>query len=551
MPDGKWRGTGGKVADSKWQSRKKIATLQLCNLATLPPSLVLLSLAILSIAAYAALAWLHPLGNVSHWLYSWGRLSKGAMGIWALQIALFLGVMGAYIVAILRLVPSISANASQRSNPKPLIWLGWLMMSTVLLFSYPGESLDIFDYLFRGRMFAEYDYSPLQFSPWYLENKPFSRYVVWFQWVDAYGPLWEYASAGVAIMVRAFNPALHNVVTTDTSCAEQAELCQYLIRYITGYRLLSILAAAGCAWLIQSMADQRAKIMGQLVSIAPTAAWLWNPLLLASTAIGGHNETLALLPVLTAVWLFQRQRFFMGLMALFLAAHFKITLLVLLPAFGLWLLLALGWRVAILQIGFALLLILPISWLLYAPLGGWGTLVRNLYERSQLATNSITQLVSLFLQTTLNMHKYEVNIPLSKGVQALFVAIGGGWLLREWRLRMVAPDDVFLFKLLFGVSMIYLCVGSFWFQPWYVLGALAFATLQLTTARTTDVLGPWGLACALAFGAVIASLTADTLNARHPTFSVGIITIITVFIQFIPLVFVFYILNQKSPVSSQ
>jgi hypothetical protein len=509
----------------------------------LSSSLTLLHFAFFSIAAYAVLAWLHPLSNVSHWLFSWGRLSRGSMGIWALQMALFLGVMGAYIVANLRLVPSISANASKRANPKTVIWLGWLMMNTVLLFSYPGESLDIFDYLFRGRMFSEYNVSPLQFSPSYIENKPFSRYVVWFQWVDAYGPLWEYISAGVAIVVRAFNPALHSVVITDTSCTEQAELCQYLIRYITGYRLLSIAAAAGCAWLIQSIADRHATITSRPASIAPTTAWLWNPLLLVSTAIGGHNETLALLPILIAVWLFQRKRFFAGLMALLLAAHFKITLLVLLPVFCLWLLLALGWRAAVLRIGFALLLILPISWLLYAPLGGWGTLVRNLYERSQLATNSITQLVSLFLQTTLNMHKYDVNIPLSKGVQALFVAIGGGWLIREWRLRVVVPDDAFLFKLLFGISMIYLCVGSFWFQPWYVLGALAFASLQLTTARTTDALGAWVLACALAFGAIIASLTADTLNARNPAFSVGIITIIAVFIQFTPLIFGFWILN--------
>jgi hypothetical protein len=76
----------------------------------------------------------------------------------------------------------------------------------VLLFAYPGESLDIFDYTFRGRMLVEYGASPLAISPTPYSDRPFYRFITWRGQVDTYGPLWEYASGSVAWAVGRLLP---------------------------------------------------------------------------------------------------------------------------------------------------------------------------------------------------------------------------------------------------------------------------------------------------------------------------------------------------------
>ena len=134
--------------------------------------------------------------------------------------------------------------------------------------------------------------------------------------------------------------------------------------------------------------------------LAPAAllAWLWNPLLLTATAIGAHNDMLMLVLMLAAVLLFQRQRWLLGLLALALAAHVKLTALLLLPVLGLWLARRCGWWRAIRISSVAGVLALALSWLLYAPLGGWATLPRMLGERVRLIANSPAFVVYWALQ---------------------------------------------------------------------------------------------------------------------------------------------------------
>ena len=204
---------------------------------------------------------------------------------------------------------------------------GWLLSSAVLLGAYPGESLDIFDYLFRGRLQVALGVSPLATPPALFANQLFYPYVNWTTYVDTYGPLWEYASGAVAAMVGA------------VACDCPASLASYVL----GYRLLAIGLAGLCGVLIYTITAYRSP------QLAPAAllAWLWNPLLLTATAIGAHNDMLMLVLILAAVLLFQRQRWLLGLLALALAAHVKLTALLLLPVLGLWLARRCGWWRAI------------------------------------------------------------------------------------------------------------------------------------------------------------------------------------------------------------
>jgi Glycosyltransferase family 87 len=440
--------------------------------------------AIITFLLYAALSALYPL--------SAGLLRP--RHTWAMQTGanVFVAIahIGLYIALLLTYSAALSFAIRHSSFVIRWVWLGWMAFAFALLFSFPGESADIFDYIFRGRMLAEHGLSPLITTPSEVQQYAFHRYVSWSQWVDAYGPIWEYASAGVSLLARAqFTPnELAALATGNDVCTRQPLLCNALADYVTAYRLLALALSALCGALIYAIVKRERDATIARVALL---GWLWNPLVLISTAVGAHNDVLMLVFVLLGLWLFQRQRFLLGLMALVLAAHVKITALVLLPVFGVWLIGRVGWMKTIALIGGAFLFMLPISWLLYVPLGGWATLPKNLFERSQLSTNSLGELVFLFLRDGLGWARFEAQQPVARLFPLAFVVVAGLYLLRGlWRhtkaARVSETDD--LFRLSALVVMLYLLIGSYWFQPWYLAWPIALAWLRPEGRLVTRVL---------------------------------------------------------------
>lgn len=360
----------------------------------------------------------------------------------------------------------------------------WLLCSMILLGAYPGDSTDIFDYVFRGRMQALHGASPLAVPPDAFRNESFYRCLVWGNWVDAYGPLWEYASGAVARAVPRVSSA-------------------QLGHYITGYRLLAVALTGVCGTLIMVIVRRR---QPQYVAAA-LLAWFWNPLLLISTAIGAHNDGLMLVLILLAVLLYQRQHWLLGLLALGLAAHVKITALLLVPVFGVWLVTRRGWWRGMGTSVAALVVLAPVSWLLYAPLGGWATLPRMLHERHILTYNSLANVAFGFLHVYRHWDVTVARQAVIRGATLLFVIIAAVLLLGIWHsMKQRAADDATLW---FGgilITMIYLVVGAFWFQSWYVLWVLVLAAL-LPGSRFTGVLLPL-----FSLGALWSGLSTDFLN---------------------------------------
>jgi hypothetical protein len=371
-----------------------------------------------------------------------------------------------------------------------IIVVGWIVFSGVLIGAYPGDSLDIFDYVFRGRMQALWDASPLAVTPAAFRHRRFYNYLTWGDWVDAYGPLWEYASGMVARTVSAVSR-------------------RRLANYIVGYRVLAIALTGLCGWLIAIIVRRHSP---QHVAAA-CLAWLWNPLLLISTAVGAHNDGLMLVFILATVLLFQRQRWLLGLLMLGLAAHTKITALLLLPVFGLWLLRQRGWWRTLGISGGALALIIPASWLLYAPYGGWATLPRMLRERHILTYNSLANLAFDMLHGSWGWDVTEARQAAIRGSEVAFLVIAAGLLLLFWRQisHTRSTDDAFLWRAGITITMAYLLVGCFWFQSWYVTWVLVLATL-LPASLWTRILLP-----CFALGALWSNLVTDFLNQdpRH------------------------------------
>jgi alpha-1,6-mannosyltransferase len=267
-----------------------------------------------------------------------------------------------------------------------------------------------------------------------------------------------------------------------------------------------------CGALIVAIVRRQA---GLPVALTALLAWLWNPLLLISTALGAHNDVLMLAFTLLALLLSQRERWLLGLIALGLAAHVKLTALLLLPALGVWLVRRAGWRRALAVSGAALLLGLPISWLLYAPLGGWATLPRMLRERTMFIYNSPANIVYHALQRQAGWPELQARQIVTLGSTLIFAAIAALLLWRLWRATPRTPalaDERTLWLSSLMITLAYLIVGSFWFQSWYVLWALALAALLPASGFTRTLLPLYCL------GALCSNLSTDFLNqdpARH------------------------------------
>jgi hypothetical protein len=430
----------------------------------------------------------YPLSiGLSHPLASWATLAGFSWRIGLLLPCVYGLLMGYYVLA-LRLAAQIEA---QRERTALFVIVGgWLLTSMVLLGAYPGDSLDIFDYLFRGRLLVVLGVSPLATPPAPFASQLFYPHVNWTTYVDTYGPLWEYASGSVAALVGA------------VSCDCPASLATYIL----GYRLLAIGLAGLCGVLIYAITWRRAPRL----AVAALLGWLWNPLMLTATAIGAHNDMLMLLLILGTVLLFQRHRWLLGLLALALAAHVKITALLLLPVLGLWIARQCGWWRAIRISSVACILGLVLSWILYAPLGGWATLPLMLSERVRLIANSPAFVAYWVLQTYEGWSEVAAWRATTQGATLLFFGIAGVLLLRFWRATgtRAEPDDMVLWQASIAVTMAFLIVGSFWFWHWYLLWALVLAALLPASRFTTMVLP----ACCL--GAVWLAIAIDFLLGR-------------------------------------
>ncbi|MFN8467123.1 MAG: glycosyltransferase 87 family protein [Caldilineaceae bacterium] len=451
--------------------------------------------------------------------HTWAQVTGGATvpGL-LLHIAVYTAAVLLYMTALHLVLRRTAEQGSERRREHIIAVVigGWLLASLVLMSVAPGgESHDVFDYLFRGRMLVEAGGSPLADVPAHFVELPYYQYLTWTDHVDTYGPLWEYASGATAAAARGSLMALGRWDAGTPQCPAGAQSCLVLTGYVVAYRLLAVTLAGLCGWLIYRLV----RGIDARLAAAAMLAWLWNPLLLVASAVGAHNDMLMLVLLLASFWALQRRRWLAALLLLVLATHVKLTALTLAPVYGFWLVRHLGWRRALAYAAVTLGVGLALSWLLYAPLGGWATLPRMLEERQRYVALSFHHLLYRFL--------------LARGVESeviwhltiqwptlLYVAcsVALAWLLvgrrKAAREQGSAENARSFWRAATAANLFYLLVGSFWFQTWYVLWVLAPAAL-LPASRFTRYVLPW-----LCWGVLCSNVVADYLpQLAQPPFT--------------------------------
>jgi hypothetical protein len=234
--------------------------------------------------------------------------SPQSANAWALTwIVLFV----CYFLAFRLCPPSDSVSAAFRRVGLFII-CGWAAFSSInMLFMYPVGAADIFDQIFRARLFAHYHLNPFTTVPNSILNDPLQDYVAWKGDPSPYGPAWELLSGGTSFL--AGGDLWRNLVLFKLLV-----IVAYGISIALTY---GILRATRPDWALRG-----------------TLFFAWNPLVIFEVAGNGHNDAVVVMFMLAGVYAFVLARRYFIIPALMAAALAKFVPVLLIPvaAAALW-----------------------------------------------------------------------------------------------------------------------------------------------------------------------------------------------------------------------
>lgn len=320
---------------------------------------------------------------------------------------------------------------------------GSLVFGLVLLYLYPYDAADIFDYIIHGRMTGVYGANPYRNVPNDYPDDPFLSYAAWKSDPSPYGPLWELLAGAAA---RLAGDEFVSVV--------------FAYKLIPGiFLLLSILVAA----LILHRVSPEKALPGVLLLA-------WNPVVLYETWGNGHNDIVMIFWVLAAVWALTRGHFGLAFLALTSGTLVKFIPVLLFPAaLALTLQAYPGQRernLFLLRTGAACFFL---SALVYAPFW-FGPESLTVVERTELFTSSIPAVIYYALSTGSDADPSRWIALIAFGLTAVFA------IFQAERARDRRPWKG-LTQASFNVLAFYLLVACLWFQQWYTLWLIALAPL--------------------------------------------------------------------------
>ena len=328
------------------------------------------------------------------------------------------------------------------------IWLivigSAVVFGVILLFMYPYDAADLFDYIMYGRIINVYQANPFREVASQFPNDPFYPYVGWRNAIAAYGPGW--------IVTTAFGGRL----------AGSDVLANVLV-----FKVILAAFLAGCAGLIAAILHRLAPDR----ALAGVALFLWNPVVLYETIGQGHNDVAMLFWMLLAVWLLLQKRYTLTIVALLIGALFKYIPVLFIPAALAIALRDLGpTRLRLRYLGVTAIVSIALVVLAYAPFwNGLETL--SITRRANLYTTSLPAVAFNLLQFNLTRADAARAVSLTALTITALAALIVAW--RAWRDR----SDLSFTRSMFMLTAFYLLVTVPWFHAWYAVWIMGLAAL--------------------------------------------------------------------------
>lgn len=319
----------------------------------------------------------------------------------------------------------------------------------LLIGLYPITALDVALYVVRARLWAFYGASPMTSVPAAFPQDPYiglsGEYA---REVSPYGPVWELV-AQVPIRLGLFDIATG----------------------VLAMKVLSLLAYIGMAVLIGWFARQDRPEDG-VSRLTALTFFALNPLVLMQAMGNGHNDMVMLALITLGLVLWQRDQWAWAAFVLTLGTLVKITGLIVMPLFGMAVLVAApNWRMRILR-GLGITAIFFITAAVTFRMMG---LFPDVFEGARHAMFDRWGYTLAFLVRVIAREIYpEANVilALAKGTRILFMLYYAYLLIR------IAQGKMTLIQAGFLAYFSLLMLGTT-FRIWYPLWLIPFAALGL------------------------------------------------------------------------
>jgi hypothetical protein len=399
------------------------------------------------------------------------------------------------------------------------VMTGAVLFALVTAFVCLITSLDIYDYVARGRITGVHRGNPYVRTPVQYPGDPFMEYASWKDKTAAYGPVWEVLSGFISRLAGDTlwpNMVIHKGVA--------------LVSY---FACVLIIAA-----ILQRVAPKRA--------LAGTLLFAWNPLILLEGVANGHNDLLMMALILGALWalsktegaagepasndLLRRLSYgALGVVLLWLAVLIKFVPALLLPLFLLYLVVKeQTWRDRVIAGLFPLALIGLITIAYYGAFWQWPEVSYTFTRRGEMFRMSVPSVILIQLKQYLEAPSFLNDIarffasfqdpatPRPIGPLEVAHAIAGWPFLAAFGLAYLIVLAHAAYRILkspqerpvpntperahrtipgrkdigeknpwqmlantsLAVFMLYLLLANFWFWPWYLIWPIALLSLS-------------------------------------------------------------------------
>ena len=372
-----------------------------------------------------------------------------------LAFAAWAGGLAVWLWAMWNLLPRLRGHTF--SEHRVLIGSTTAAMYLAFTAMYPTNAIDVYIYAARSRLLSSHGENPNAVQPIvYWESDPYMQFASqeWADNLSPYGPLWNQLAAPITWLGG------------DSIGAA-----------VIGFKLLGAASAIAIAWFVYVIVRDRHPEW----ALPAALFWLWNPLVLWDGIGNAHNDVTLMLPVIAALWAWQKRLDHWVIPLLLASVLIKYVTLILVP-----IALVAVWRrnpdyrervAGILWSFAAILFLLAISMYPFYNVDAVYTSARE--QGSMVAASPAWAVLTSLWEWSIAEITVETTINVAYGLAAVSIA---AWMAACW----IKPDR--LPRAAFEVMFFFMLVASTNQRGWYVIWLVPLAAILIPATPWRRVL---------------------------------------------------------------